>query len=93
MDLQHQIDMICTAASQFCKDLQEALEKFSDEINEACASMQEAWEELKKYAYDCIDEAKKKANQRKVWRSEKKSLSKSLLDDKRTKIYHCRNAC
>lgn len=93
MDLKHQIDMVITAASQFCKDFQEALEKYSDEINEACASIQEAWEELQKYAYDCVEEARKKANQRKVWRTENKSLSKPLFVDKRPKIYHCRNTC
>lgn len=93
MDLQQQIDILCATTNKFCKDFQEALEKLSDEINDACASMQEAREELKKYAYDCVEEERKKASQRKVWRTENKSLSKPLLVDKRPKIYNCRNAC
>lgn len=93
MDLQQQIDILCATENKFCKDFQEALEKFSDEINEACASMQEAWEELQKYAYDCIEESKKKAGQRKQWRRETRVLLRPLLVDKRMKIHHCRNAC
>ena len=90
-ELQRQIDMVISAASQFCHEFTEAIEKFSDEINEACVSIQKAWDELRGYFDDLIQVAIKKRKPK--WTEKKIYSLKSVMLDKRPKVYHCRNAC
>ena len=76
---------VWNALAEFFRDLLEPLREFQSEISDAAEAVAEAINAEK------ID-AKKRASHYQRIRAEKQRI-RPLLLDRRSRVYHCRNAC